>query len=202
MWWDLAADCRAGWRAAGWTSWAASTPAEHAAIGILPLLRHVRPVGHRRAERPTAPRHGHGAHLHLRRLPGRRRHRGEGVRAAAGAVGRDAGRDPRLPVRRRLPELCAKSPNTATRRPLCKKQAEHVEQLLGGVHSCGACWASDSRPLATKSRSHPGHKGCYSFGASCHGVVQVKTLPFCERSLATIQLRSVAFADHGNEKIG
>ncbi len=72
--------------------------AEHAAIGLLPLGRHLRPVGHRRRLHADAPRHRHDHDLHLRRLPRRRGDHGARSPRCRPVAARHARGDPPVPV--------------------------------------------------------------------------------------------------------
>ena len=106
------------------TSPGAIHAAEHAAIGLLPARRDVRPMGHRRRVDPDAP--GHRAHddLRLRRLPGRRRHRRARVpRPSERWLRATLGGDPTVPVLARMPG-CVQSPKCGNgNEPLDKQGA-------------------------------------------------------------------------------
>ena len=79
--------------------------AEHCAIGLLPLGRDLRPLGHRRRLHAAAP--GHRAHhdLRLRRLPRRRGDRRTRLPRRGALAPSDGRPAARLPVSRRLPVL-------------------------------------------------------------------------------------------------
>ena len=137
----------ASWRAAGWTFWAVSTPPSMRRSAFCPCSPCATGGTSAALDRATPTRTQRN--LHLRRLSGRRRHRRERVRAAAGAVGRDVRRSAaaRAPT---VPRAVCKVRNAAI------STARWTRRRLDTF--CGDCWASDK---SKGSNMHDG--GWWSF---------------------------------------
>ena len=120
--------------------------AEHALIGLLPLVRDLRPVGRRRRVDGAAPADRRADDLRVRRLPRRRGHRRACVRRRCTRTLHAAHElVSRMPVRRRLPVVRAVTE---------VRQLERVPRQGRRGHCCSRCSAR-SIPRSARDRPQP-----------------------------------------------